>query len=196
MTPQDLIALARLTLTNPRAAGQQVIDLSLDRDVWWSALALVAAFNAVFLQLLVATADPMVQLPSYFGAPLVAFVLIAGMMVVYVHALYWSGLALGGKGRLDDLLALIVWLQILRTCFQMVIILLSVAAPPAAALATVAVFVWGVWVLLTFLMTALNLSSHGHALVVVVVGLIGLILGLGILLALMGLLAQGTQAHV
>ncbi|MBD3663281.1 YIP1 family protein [Sulfitobacter aestuariivivens] len=196
MTPQDIIDLAKLTFRDPAAAGKAILALGFSRDVLWTALALVAAFNAVFLQLLMATAGPDQQLPSYFSTPLAAFVLIAGMMVIYIHALYWAGMAMGGNGRLIDLLALVVWLQVLRTGLQLVIILLSVFSPTLAALATLVVFAWGVWVLLTFLMTALNLTSYGHALVVVVVGLIGLVLGLGILLAFIGVLAQGTQANV
>jgi hypothetical protein len=112
--------------------------------------------------------------------------------VVFVHALYWAGSALGGQGSLDNMLALTVWLQTLRAGAQIAIILLSFLVPVLATLASVILTLWSVWILLNFILTALNLPSIGHALIVLVLSGVGLVLGMGILLALIGLAAQGV----
>ncbi|MFT6674224.1 MAG: hypothetical protein ACJAVM_000395 [Sulfitobacter sp.] len=192
MNQAALFQLVQTTLRQPRAAAQIVMTWDFSRDVLWTAMTLVAALNAFVLSLVVALMPQSMMMPGYASSPLVLFVLVAGMMVVFVHALYWAGSALGGQGSLDNMLALTVWLQTLRAGAQIAIILLSFLVPVLATLASVILTLWSVWILLNFILTALNLPSIGHALIVLVLSGVGLVLGMGILLALIGLAAQGV----
>ncbi len=187
-----LVELVQTTLRAPRDAAGQIMALRLKRDVLWTALALVAVGNAALLFVLFQTSDTEFPLPGYVERPLALFVIIAGMMVIYVHGMYWAGLALGGSGSLDDVLALVIWFQALRALAQVVIIVMSFLLPALALLLSLAVAVWGFWIFLNFVAAALNLATIWQAFAVLVAAAVGLIIGLGILLTLIGLGAQGV----
>ena len=189
-----LLPLARTSLRDPRAAAKTIMGLSLGRDVLWTALGLVAIVNTFLVLLVVEVSGPSIPLPGYFDRPLALFILIAGLTVVYVHAMYWAGMAIGGQGSLMDVLALVVWFQMLRAAAQAMVIVVSFLIPPLGALASLAVAVWGIWIFLNFLAAALHLSSPWHAIAVLVVAFVGLVLGLGILMALIGTLSQGVMS--
>lgn len=194
----NLTELAGTTLRTPRVAARMIIALDLGRDALWTALALVAAVNAVVLQLLISTSSTEVQaqFPSYFDKPLAVFLLLAGVMVIYIHTVYWAGLALGGEGRLDDVLAVLIWLQVLRTVVQLIVVVLTFLMPLFAGLVSMAAFVWAFWILLNLVTEALKLPSVGHAFVALAMALIGLVFGLGILLATIGVASQGVLSNV
>lgn len=194
----NLTQLATLTLRTPREAARMLMAMDLGRDVLWTALALVSILNAIALPVLIASSAPEVQaqFPSYLGSPLAVFVLLAGIMVIYVHSVYWAGLALGGEGRLDDVLALLVWLQVLRTVVQLSTLVLTFVVPVLAGLLSLVALVWAFWILLNFVAEALKLPSLGHAFVALALALVGLVLGMGILLAIIGVVAQGTLNNV
>ncbi len=186
MTADDIIPLVKTTLRNPPDAARMIMGWNLSREALWTALALMAAVNTLIIQALLNGSGPSAAIPSYFHAPLTLFVLMAGVMVIYVHALFWAGLMIKGQGRLDDLLAVVVWLQALRTAAQIGIVMVSVLVPALGMLVMILASVWGLWILLNFIATALNLPSPAHGLMVLVIGLVGLVFGLSILLALVG----------
>lgn len=198
MTLTDFSPLVRSSLTDPRQAAREIMALDLGRDVAWTTLALVAAVNTFILQAMIsaAPAEVQAQFPSYFGAPLAVFVLMAGVMVIYIHTVYWAGLMLSGKGRLEDVLNLMVWLQVLRTVAQIVILAVSAVLSALAGLMSLVAFAWGLWILFNFLSEAMHLPSLAHAAIVLVMAVAGLVLGLGILLAMIGLVAQGSISNV
>ncbi len=196
MTGTAFLPLVQLTLRNPREAAAHIINWHLGRDVLWTALALVAVLNTFVLVLLIQMAQPDMPLPSYFRTPLVLYVLLAGILVIYVHTIYWAGLAIGGQGALADVLALVVWLQVLRALSQVGVLVLTLLVPQIAVLLSLVIAGWGLWILLNFISTALNLPSIGHAIVVLIIGVLGLVVGLGTLLTLIGLASQGAVSNV
>ena len=68
--------------------------------------------------------------------------------------------------------------------------------PGLSLLMSVLIGVWGLWILLHFITAALGLPSLLHALGTLVLGAVGLVLGLGILLSLVGAVAQGVLPNV
>lgn len=188
----QLIALIRLSLNEPRKAAQKVLALSLDRDVLWTALALVGILNTLLVTLVIETSGSNTELPGYFDRPLALFVLITGLMVVFIHAVYWAGLVLGGQGSLMDVLALVVWFQVLRALAQVAIIVFSFLLPAAGFLLSLVVAIWGLWIFLNFLAVALNLNSLYRGIAVLAMAALGLILGLAVLVTLIGGLTQGV----
>jgi hypothetical protein len=186
------LPLVQTSLRRPKQAAELIMAMDLGRDVLWTALALVAVINTFLVMLLVRVSDPGMPLPSYFERPLALFIIIAGLMAVYIHAMYWAGLAIGGKGRLMDVLALVVWFQVLRALAQMAIVILSLAVPPLGLLLSLAVAIWGFWIFLNFIAAALELRTPWHAMAVLAVAFVGLVLGLGVLMALIGGIAQGA----
>lgn len=189
-----LMPLVQTTLRQPRLAAEMIMGLGLKRDVLWTALALGAALHALVLQLVLSVSEPAMPLPGYMSMPLVLFVLIAGVMVIYVHALHWAARALGGKGELWDMLAVIVWLQLLRATAQLILLVVSLAKPLLGMVLALVVGVWGLWILFNFIAAAGRLPTAGHGIAVVVMAAVGLVLGLSIFLSLIGLSAQGVPS--
>ncbi len=187
-----LPALVGMTLRRPRDAAAIIRDWQFGRDVLWSALALVAVINTFLILLLIALTPPDFVLPGYFNSPLALFLLLAGVLVIYVNALFWVGRAMGGTGDLGDLLAMIIWLQALRAAAQFGIVVVTLLMPPLGLLASLVVAVWGLWIFLNFVMVALHLPTALHALGVVIAAAVALVLGLGVFLTLIGLVAQGS----
>lgn len=184
--------LAVTSLRDPKVAAQMIMDMGLSRDVLWTALALVAIINTFLVMVIVEVSGPAMPLPGYFDRPLALFILITGLMVVYIHAMYWAGMAIGGQGTLTDVLALVVWFQVLRAVAQMGVIVVSGLVPALGLLMSLVIAIWSLWIFLHFLTTALHLSTIWHALAVLVVAFVGLVLGLGVLMALIGGFAQGV----
>ncbi|NUH64227.1 YIP1 family protein [Sulfitobacter sp. S0837] len=187
-----LLPLAQTTLRDPRAAAAMIASVPIERNVLWMGVALIAALNALVISATFVLAPPAMVLPGYFHMPLALFVLLAGLMVLYVHALYWVGRAMGGQGRVAPLLASVVWLQFLRLVAQLGVIVLTFALPPLALLASVVVTFWGLWILLNFVAEILALPGLFHAAAVLAGAALGVVLGLGFLLSLIGLTAQGV----
>lgn len=196
MTGAVFMPLVRTTLRDPRTAAQQIISWQLSRDILWTALALVTILNTFVIVMLIQLAKPEVPLPGYFNTPLALYVLLAGILVIYVHTIYWAGLAIGGQGTLNDVLALVVWLQVLRALAQIGVLVLTTLLPSLALLLSLIVGIWGLWILLSFIATALNLRTIGHAVAVLIIGAVGLVLGLGVLLAVIGIATQGVLNNV
>ena len=128
-----------------------------------------------------------VPMLSLFERPLALFVLTAGGLVVFVHALYWAGSAMGGDGDLGDLIALMAWLQGLRVAAQVIILALSTIVPGIAGLLALVVAVVAFWLMLHFISAALRLGSLLRAFGVLIAVSAGLLLGLMLVITLFGL---------
>ncbi len=195
MTRDMVKSLALETLQNPRSAAAKIIGLSLGRDVLWTALVLVAAINSIIYSISLFLADTS-MLPSVLRNPLIFFVIINGVLVLSVHAFYWTGRVIGGTGDLGDLLALLVWLQALRAAAQGVLLVLMVVSPAIGQLFSLAVGVLGIWITVNFITEALHLPSLLHGLGVLVLAAVVLAIGLFLLVGLIGLSSIGVPANV
>jgi hypothetical protein len=187
-----LVPMIQTSIRNPHAAAGLIIEMNFSREVLWLGLALVAIVNTFLLYFIVRMSEPNLLIPAYFERPITLFLLNAGLMVVYTHAIFWAGQAIGGQGRLIDVLAVVVWFQVLWILAQAATMLISLAVPGLGALVSLAAAGWGIWVFLNFLAAALVLKSPWHALAVLMVAFVGLVLGLGIAMALLGGLIQGV----
>ena len=196
MTRDDLVALALLTIRAPQEAAHQILSVYYSRDVLWSALALVGAVNSIIFSVTTQITGPVPTMPAFFNNPLAFFLIYTGMMVMMVHAFYWTGRAMGGVGDLGELLALTVWLQALRAVAQVGLLVLLLLSPALAFLYSIVIGLLGVWILLSFVSVALRLNSLGGAFAVLVVGTLGLALGLVVLGSMIGLTAMGVSANV
>ena len=196
MTRDDLVALALLTIRAPQEAAHQILSVYYSRDVLWSALALVGAVNSIIFSVTTQITGPVPTMPAFFNNPLAFFLIYTGMMVMMVHAFYWTGRAMGGVGDLGELLALTVWLQALRAVAQLGLLVLLLLSPALAFLYSIVIGLLGVWILLSFVSVALRLNSLGGAFAVLVVGTLGLALGLVVLGSMIGLTAMGVSANV
>ena len=156
MMNQDALKnLALETIQSPRTAAQKIMSMNLSRDVLWSGLVLVACLNSIITGLSLLLGDAS-ALPTLLRNPVLFFAIFAGILVLSVHAFYWTGLAIGGKGDLGDVLALLVWLQVLRLVAQGVLFFLVVVSPWLTEILAMGVSVFALWITVNFLTEALN----------------------------------------
>ncbi|MCX7565448.1 YIP1 family protein [Sulfitobacter sp. F26169L] len=195
MSQDALKSLALETIQSPRSAAQKIMSLHLSRDVLWTGLALVAVINAIIYSFSLFLSDTSV-LPPIFSNPILFFVIITGLLVLSVHAFYWTGRAMGGQGDLGDLLALLVWLQGLRAVAQLVMFVLILLSPLLAQLFSLAIGVLGLWITVNFITEALRLPSLMYGVGVLILAAVGLMIGLMIFIGLIGLGAMGVPANV
>lgn len=149
------IALARLTLTDPRSAAPQVVALGLPNQVWWMALALCAVVSAMFMQLqlqLLIMNQPVdgPQIVPLFGGPIRTAILVFVVSALTVWSMAKVGQVFGGAGSVSHALALSAWLQVLMTVLSLGIGIVGMVLPMVDLLASLVLFVLSVWILVVF----------------------------------------------
>ncbi|MBB3995831.1 hypothetical protein GGR95_003495 [Sulfitobacter undariae] len=187
--------LALETVQDPRSAARKIMSFNLSRDVLWSGLILSGVANSIIFSLSLLTTDT-TMLPALFRNPLMFFALITGLLVLTVHAFYWTGRALGGQGSFGDLLALLVWLQALRAVAQAVMFVFLLISPLLGQLFSMMVGVLGLWITVNFVAEALRFPRLLHAFGVLVLAAVGMVFGLAVLIGLIGIAALGVPASV
>lgn len=195
ITTDALKDLALETIQSPRTAAQKIISLNLSRDVLWSGLVLVACLNSIIYSFSLFMGDISV-LPSLFRNPLLFFVMVGGVLVLTVHAFYWTGRAMGGQGDLGDLLVLLVWLQGLRAVAQAFMFVLILVSPGIGQLFSLIIGVLGIWITVNFITEALRLPGLLHGVGVLVMAAVGIVFGLVILAGLIGIGTLGVPVNV
>jgi len=193
--------LAVETVQDPQSAARRIMKMRFGRNELYTGLIAVAAVNALLASggaTLGPPIDPMaleaIPMLALLQRPLVLFLLIAGGLIVMVHALFWAGRAMGGDGELTDMLALLTWLQALRAAAQGGIIVLDLVFPLMAGLVALAIAVFAFWLLLHFISAALQFDSLFRALGVLVAVTVGLLFGMTIIVTAMGVSAGGMSS--
>ena len=195
MTKNDLATLAAHTLRSPGDAARRILALDLDRPVMWMALALTVVLGSLLFQLssLLFPVPPTgFPIPALISSPIFYALAMAGGVILTALVLTWAGRALGGQGRFDDMLALLVWLQALRLAAQAILLVLMILVPPFAALATLAVALLSLWIMVSFIDAAHGFGSLGRGAMTLVLAVLGLSLVLSMLLAMFGGLSTGV----
>jgi|TARA_B110000908_G_scaffold71372_1_gene86139 hypothetical protein len=201
---QSIGTLTILSLQNPALAARFVLASGLRRDILWSLLLLVSIANATLVWVSNALTGPTpeqlaqmpIQIPAIIFSPLFAFVFLAGALVITVHVLHWLGAAIGGTGSLENMLAVLVWLQGLRVMAQVVLLVLMLAVPSLAGLFGLAVAILSLWILVHFVNEAAGLDSIFKTVGVLLSAMVGVILGLSFILTITGLATMGIDANV
>ena len=188
--------LAILSITNPAEGARALISLSLPREVMWTALLLVAVLNAFLFtisNMLTPSPSPM---PDLFLVPLVYGAFVVGGLVLTVYALFWVGRMLGGQGRLDDVMVVVIWLQALRVLLQPIILLLMIVFPLLSVVLVFAAFLYGMYMLLHFIDQAHQLNSLRRSAVVLFASVLAIALGLALMISLFGGTLTGSSPYV
>lgn len=201
---QSIGTLTILSLRNPALAARFVLASGFRRDILWSLLLLVSIANATLVWVSNALTGPTpeqlaqmpIQLPAVIFSPLFAFVFLAGALVITVHILHWLGAAIGGTGSLENMLAVLVWLQGLRLMAQVVLLVLMLAVPSLAGLFGLAVAILSLWILVHFVNEAAGFESIFKTVGVLLSAMMGVILGLSFILTITGLATMGIDTNV
>ncbi|WP_165586907.1 Yip1 family protein [Pseudaestuariivita atlantica] len=192
------------SVTDPRGVARLLMAMNLSREHVWMALAATCALGAILtsLPILGVTTPPpewtpiQVQMFEMMRRPVIFALINFAGTVVFIFGFHWTGRALGGTGRLEDMAVLITWLQVVMLVFQAVLFVLGLILAPIAALLSIAVLPVTLWMTVNFVDCAHGFDSLMKALGVMFAWVVGLTLGLTMLLALMGVGAGGMPANV
>ena len=185
-----LLRMARDTVANPREGAETVLALGLPRRALWLAFALVIVLSMLLgdILYLLAGLPQGGPLTGPMGAsPVVMGGLQAGFLYLMAHAITQIGRLFGGTGRFEEALALIIWLQFIFLCVQVVQLIALVALPPVAGLITILALGLFLWLLVNFIAALHGFTSLGMVAVMTILSAFALLFALSLVLTLLGL---------
>jgi len=195
MTASQLISLFAQTLRNPREAGHFILNLQLPVQALWIGLSLVSVMTSlVFSGLMRVGPLPQDQFgeiiagsPAY-SAPLVFALMQWGRSIATVFVFFWVGRIMGGRGPLEDVLAVLTWLQAVTFVIMVGLLVGGLVLPFLTSLMILAAFVWWVWAVTSLLDVAHGFESMVKSVGVLILSLLGVTIGLSLFFgAVMGL---------
>jgi hypothetical protein len=193
MNPSDLPQLAIDTLKDPRGVAQRLIALKIPSETLWMGFGLIIVLNTLVYFVALATSPLGMQgaamMPLPLQSPILFAFLLGGMLVMTVHAIYWTGSAMSGTAALGDILVLMTWLQTLRLALQIALFVVHFLSPGLAAMVSMVLGIWGLWILINFIDVAHGFGSPLKALSVLMAASFALFFGLVLMITLIGLVA-------
>jgi len=200
MTAAQLVSLFTLTLRNPREAGQHILNLRLPAQALWIGLSLVSVMTSlVFSGLMRVSPLPedqfgqiMAGSPAY-SAPLVFALMQWGRAIATVFVFFWIGRMLGGRGPLEDVLAVLTWLQAVTFVLMLGLLVGGLVLPFLTSLMILAAFVWWVWAVTSLLDVAHGFESMIKSVGVLILSLLGVTIGLSLVFGAVAGLFMGVS---
>ncbi|HCW83422.1 MAG: YIP1 family protein [Planktotalea sp.] len=184
------------TLSQPRDAAAEILSIRPNRSVMWSALVLAVLLNTMVYQISLFASPPQVALPVIFSSPIIFAILIGSGLVLSIYSITYAGRFIGGRAVLDDVMALLIWLQFLRFAVQLAAFLLMPIIPGIAGLLILCATLYGMWLLLQFVDVAHGFENLLTSFFALILSGLGIVLGLAILLSLLGVQNMGLTPYV
>ena len=178
--------LLRLTLTDPKAAGEHLVSLRLSVGVALSAFC-VTIIMAVVLMFVLSGFKPTAMFPGLAPmSPVNLFAIMGCGTLGLVGCIWLSARAFGGAGRFSDGILVFSWVQILQVLLQIFQTALMMISNTLAGL--ISLFATGLlfWILFGLINAWLHLGSLWKAALCFVIGVIGLSMGSAFILVSLG----------
>lgn len=192
----DLVRLIAKTLQDPQGAARQIIAIELSKPVLWNLLLLIVILSVLLTYGTVLISGQAIAALAMAGSPMMLTLLFFGQLVLLVFAIFWTGKALGGTGRLEDFAALLAWLQTIWLIAQVFQSILLVVSPSAAQFFGVVAIVYGLWIVSNFIAVAHGFPSWVKGVGVLVLSTLGVVVGLSVLLSIIGISTLGLSLNV
>jgi hypothetical protein len=189
-----IIALAQLTLQDPRRATRVLLAEDVPMPARTGGLLLVAVASAFLASihsgLQTEALDPVsaFMLSSPIRAAVIQWLFLA-LSVVLIHNV---GHAFGGKGSFPDALLVVVWLQLLMLALQLVQFVAFLLSPALAGMIGLAGLVLFFWLMSSFIAELHGFASRGA----VFVGIIGVTIAAGLVLGVILIAIVGPEAFL
>ncbi len=180
-----LLRMAAQTLRAPRESAETILALGIPRTALAPALALVIVLTIMFGHLNEFLAPATTEGQIVIDPMTLGLLQFASLMITAI-AVFWIGRAFGGTGRFDEGLLLMIWLQFILLCLQVLQTALLVISMQLASLVAVISVVLFLYLLTHFVAVLHGFKSLGKVFLMILLSAFGLALGLSILLALIG----------
>jgi len=190
---QRLFELIGRSFTDPTSAAAQVYAKRYDRGTLWSALLLVSIVSVLLIALsnAITGTPPELEEAVVQISPFTFALILGSSLVILVFAVYFVGQMLGGKGHFPESLACVIWFQVLSMALQVVQIVCLLILPPIAGLVSLVGFGLLLYALVHFINVLHGFDNIMKSIGTFVLSLFGIAFGLSIILALIGVTAQG-----
>ncbi|WP_420555909.1 Yip1 family protein [Roseovarius sp.] len=203
MNAAVLKPLFATTIRDPRVGAEQVIALRWPVQALWIALSLISVVTSALVAALVQAAPMpegdlgrMLEASPVYSSPL----LFAGMQwaraVFSVFMLFWIGRALGGRGTVPDVLAVVTLLQAVSFVLVAGFTILGLFVPFVSSLGLLVFLVWWMWAVSNMLDVAHAFDSPLKAFGVMIVAIFGVLIGLSIIMGVIGGIAGGFTGAI
>jgi hypothetical protein len=186
----SLLRLARDTVTNPREGATTVLSFAPTREALWLMFALVVVTSLIMGEVM----SLMIGLPAdgpltgpMQQSPLMLGLIQGALLFLSIHAIHRIGRAFGGTGSLEESALLIIWLQFILLCVQVLQIAAMVVLPPVAGLITILAIALFFWLLTNFIAVLHGFQSLGMVFVTTLLAAFGLLVLLSMVLSMLGL---------
>lgn len=189
---QEIGGLLAQTLTAPRSAAERLLAMRLPAQAVWLGLALVSvlAFLLMRLTVLAVAADGGTgAAPSglLWTNPFAGVATQAALITVTALAVAASGRPGGGKGRFDQALLLVVWLEFVLALVAALQVVALALVPPAGALLSLLSLPLFLWLLVQFTAALHRADNLLGVLAGLVLAFLALAFGLSALFLILGL---------
>jgi len=181
-----LLRMVRRTLTDPQGGARAILDLRLPVPVLWQFFLLQLVISAI-LKVIVFTFFPTPEVDLNPSAAISFTMIEAAMGAILALATYHIGRVFGGKGTFAGALALIVWLQFILLCVNVVQLFVMMILPPAGDVITLLALALFFWLLAQFIAALHGFTSMGRVFLGIVLSLMALAFVFNIVLALLGI---------
>ncbi len=193
LTLGGLIRAAVASIRDPRAGARAVIGAHFPNQILWMALVAVVTASVVIGQgsLLLVAGESALNNP-FLMYPLAMCGIQLVLLVVMVHATYRIGRMMGGTGSYNGALSIVVWLQFVLACLQVLQTLALLLAPPLADVLGIVGLVLFLWLFTNFVATLHGFKSLPLVFVMILVSAFALTFVLSIVLSLLGIVGPGA----
>jgi hypothetical protein len=185
-----LLRLARDTISDPREGATTVLSFAPPRQALWLMFALVVVLSLIMGELVALVSD----LPDdgaltgpYQQSTLILGLLQGVFLFVMVHAITHIGRMFGGTGRFEEALLLMIWLQFIFLCVQVVQLVALLVIPPMAVLITILALGLFLWLLVNFIAVLHGFTSLGMVFVMTILSAFAIIFLLSVVLSILGI---------
>ena len=152
-----LWALTLLTLLDPRGAARKVIEFGVSAKAFWMLLALISVSTSMFVSAVLNVLPlpggefaemfmAVRQSPAYHAPILYAFLNYI-QALLWVFALTLCGQWFGGRGTSAEVVAIVVWMQMIWIFMTLVLTVVFLALPLLAMVMFTAFFFWSLWMI-------------------------------------------------
>lgn len=186
MNFQDWRKLTVLSVKNPKVAAHVLMKMRLKVDVLWSALVLMALVNTFLFVFAVEFLGLKSPYGAVFAAPFVNFAIMVAGLALMVLALFWVGRLMGGSAAVRDVLALVIWVQVVQALIQAAAYIALLFLPLLANLMTMAGGLIGLYMLVHFINESNGFNSLGKSVMVLFGALLGVVIGLSLVALVVG----------
>ncbi|WP_108816051.1 YIP1 family protein [Loktanella sp. Alg231-35] len=193
VTFQSWMQAVWTTIMEPSATAEQALTFQVPRNALWSALALTAVLNVLFVVTLqYISSTPIAMQDQILPATPFGYLAMVGIfLVTFVFALSHLGRMLGGGGTLDGTLTIMVWFQAVSLTLEAVQMVLVLISPAIAALFGMLALGALIWCFINFIKVLHGFDNLIKTAVVVAMALIATALLSSIFLTVFGITNAG-----